>query len=73
MSFTSDGGKTGFDRNTFFTAMTESGIPASVSNHLIDSITTLSPSWNKLIEDSFLPEDLKNAYHRLISNRLRRL
>ncbi len=73
MSFTVGGEKTGFDRNTFLDAMTESGISEAISNHLIDKMTSHTPVWNTLIDQSFLPDDLKAAYRHLLSDRLGRL
>lgn len=70
MPFTVGGEKQGFDRLTFLTGMIESGVPESVSNHLIDKMASHSPVWNDLIEASFLPDDLKQAYHNLISQRI---
>lgn len=73
MTFTPGGVKTGFDRSTFISAMNESGISEPVANHLVEAMVTHSPSWYRLIEESFLPDDLKNAYRNLISDRLHRL
>lgn len=70
MPFTVGGEKIGFDRQTFLTGMIESGVPESVSNHLIDKMASHTPAWNNLIEASFLPDDLKQAYHNLISQRI---
>ena len=73
MSVTVGGEKTGFCRQTFLDAMTESGIPMGVSERLIDDMTTHATRWDILIEKSFLPEDLKMAYRRLLANRLSEL
>ena len=73
MSFTVGGAKTGFGRQTFLDAMEGSGIPKAVAELLIDKMTSNAPAWETLIEQSFLPEDLKMAYRQLLANRLGRL
>lgn len=73
LSFTIGGGKTGFGRQTFTDAMVASGIPPSVAERLINTMTANAPQWEMLIRHSFLPEDLKTAYFQLLANRLGRL
>ena len=73
MTFTTGGEKTGFDRETFLSAMTDSRMSRAVANHLIDRMVSHAPEWNDWIDKSFLPDDLKEAYHHLLSNRLNRL
>lgn len=73
LSFTVGGGKTGFGRQTFTDAMVASGIPPSVAERLINTMTANAPQWEMLIRHSFLPEDLKTAYFQLLANRLGRL
>ena len=73
MTFTTGGEKSGFDRNSFLSAMTGSGITATIANRLIDSMLSHFPNWKDLIDASFLPDDLKAAYHHLLSNRIDRL
>ena len=73
MSFTVGGKKSGFDRQTFLGSMTASGIPLTVAERLINTMTAHAPQWENLIEQSFLPEDLKTAYLHLLTNRLGRL
>ena len=73
MSFTVGGEKTGFGRQTFLDAMTGSGIPMGVSERLINDMTAHATQWDNLIEESFLPEDLKTAYRQLLAKRLREL
>jgi serine/threonine-protein kinase HipA len=73
MTFTIGGEKTGFDRSTFLTAMTDSGVTTVIANHLIDNMLSHSSNWNDLIDASFLPDEVKEAYHHLLSNRINRL
>lgn len=73
LSFTVGGAKTGFDRNTFLTAFTQSGIPAPVADRIIERMKGFLPIWKELIAKSFLPEKMKADYCRLIENRLGRL
>lgn len=60
----------GFDRNTFMTAFTQSGIPAAVANKMIDRMKGYFPEWKELIGQSFLPDGMKADYCRLLQNRL---
>ena len=70
MSFTVGGAKNGFDRNTFMTAFTQSGISVAVANKMIERLTSYRPLWTKLISQSFLPEKMKDAYCNLLNRRI---
>ena len=70
MSFTVGGQKSGFDRNTFITAFTQSGIPAAVANKMIERMKTCLPKWQELVAQSFLPEEMKANYNLLLSKRI---
>ena len=69
MSFMVGGEKSGFDRNTFITAFTQSGIPATVANKMIERMKTFLPKWKELISQSFLPEEMKIGYCALLDKR----
>lgn len=73
MSFTMGGTKSGFDRSTFMTAFTRSGIPAAVADKMIERMKSYLPEWKKLIDQSFLPEKMKADYGHLLSSRIERL
>ena len=70
MSFTVGGAKTGFDRNTFMTAFTQSGIPVAVADKMIERMKGCLPLWTELIGQSFLPEKIKTDYCSLLRNRI---
>ena len=70
MSFMVGGQKSGFDRNTFITAFTQSGIPVVVANKMIERMKGYLPKWEELIDISFLPDKMKVNYHQLLSKRL---
>ena len=70
MSFTVGGEKSGFDRNTFMAAFTQSGIPAAVADKMIERMKGCLPRWQKLISQSFLPEQMKADYCLLLSQRI---
>ena len=70
MSFTVGGTKNGFDRNTFMTAFTQSGIPAAVADKMIERMKGYLPNWTELIAQSFLPEKMKVEYNRLLNKRI---
>ena len=70
MSFAVGGGKSGFDRNTFMTAFTQSGIPVAVADKMIERMKGNLPRWQELISESFLPEKMKTDYCLLLSKRI---
>lgn len=69
MSFEVGGAKAGFGRSTFVTAFTQSGIPASVAEKMIERMRGCLPEWEELIDRSFLPEGMKAAYRELLRRR----
>ena len=73
MSFSVGGAKSGFDRSTFMTAFTRSGIPAAVADKMLDRMMGFVPAWKDLISQSFLPDKMKSGYYSLLDNRLSRL
>ena len=73
LSFTVGGAKSGFDRNTFVTAFTQSGIPATVVDKMIERIISYKPVWKELVGQSFLPEKMKADYCHLLDCRIEKL
>jgi len=73
MSFTVGGINSGFDRNTFMTAFTQSGIPAAVADKMIERMKGVLPQWIVLIDQSFLPEKMKADYKQLLSKRISKI
>ena len=73
MSFQVGGQKRGFDRSTFVAAMRESGMTEVQATALIERIASAHPAWKELIGESFLPDNMKTAYYRLLDERLSRL
>ena len=69
MSFTIGGEKSGFSRDTFMTAFTQSGIPAAVAGKMIERMKSNLPQWKELISWSFLPEQMKADYCALLEKR----
>lgn len=73
MTFSVGGKKTGFDSSTFLQAFTESGISTPVAERILTRMCSFQPQWNALIETSFLPKDLQDAYRTLIESRIVKL
>ncbi len=73
MSFTVGGQKNGFDRNTFITAFTQSGIPVAVAEKMIDRMKSNLTVWKELIAQSFLTDKMKSDYCSLLENRISRI
>ena len=73
MSFTVGGAKNGFDRSTFMSAFTQSGIPIAVANKMIERMKGFLPQWEELISQSFLSDKMKTDYCRLLNKRIKLL
>ncbi len=69
MSFSLGGKKNGFNRNTFMSAFTQSGIPATVADKMINRMAGYLPDWKRLISHSFLSEKMQIAYCSLLDKR----
>ena len=70
MSFEVGGTKSGFNRKTFMTAFTQSGIPMAVTDKMIERMKTFLPKWEALISQSFLPQKMKADYCQLLKKRI---
>ena len=73
MSFTVGGQKNGFDRQTFMTAFSQSGISAAVADKMIERMKGYLPKWKELISQSFLPDQMKASYCHLLDTRMNKL
>ena len=71
MSFTVGGNKNGFDRNTFMTAFTKSGISDILAKKMIERMKSHLPKWKEIINLSFIPEQMKVDYCSLLDQRVR--
>ena len=63
----------GFDRSSFLEAMAISDIDFKIGNKLINRLTKNQAKWLELIDNSFLSTDLKEAYRKLINERIERI
>ena len=63
----------GFDRSSFLEAMPISYIYFKIANKLINRLTKNQAKWLELIDNSFLSTDLKEAYRKLINERIERI
>lgn len=70
MSIEVGGSESGFDRNTFMTAISQSGISVAVADKMIERMKGYLPEWKKLIAQSFLPEKMKGDYCQLQNKRI---
>ena len=73
MSFSVGGAKNGFNRNTFMTAFTQSGIPTAIAEKMIERMKDNFPRWEELINQSFLPDIMKSSYILLLRKRIEQL
>ena len=70
MIFEVGGRKSGFGRETFIKAMTESGIGEKVAAKIISRLCACDSAWCEVIDSSFLSDNLKKEYKNLIHSRL---
>ena len=73
LALTLSGKKTKLCINDFLNAAKTMGLEENVVQRLIKSLHKALPKWQKLIQDSFLTEEKKQAYEELIISRLARL
>ncbi len=73
MSFSVGGAKNGFNRNTFMTAFTQSGISTSIAEKMIERMKGNLPKWEELINQSFLSDKMKSSYILLLRKRIGQL
>lgn len=67
------GKKSNLKLNDFLRSATTMGLEANVVLRLIDNMRKALPKWKSLIQSSFLSEDMKDRYERLIMSRMNRL
>ena len=67
------GRKSNLKLNDFLRAATTMGLEENVVLRLIDNMRKALPKWKSLIHSSFLSEDMKDRYERLIMSRMNRL
>ena len=70
MTFEVGGRKSGFGRETFIKAMTESGVGEKVAAKIISRLCACESAWCEAIDSSFLSDNLKREYKILIHSRL---
>jgi len=70
LALTLNGKKRKLRRSDFVKAATESGVGEKVINGIARKFTLAAPEWMSLIDNSFLPADMKRQYKRLIIRRL---
>lgn len=70
-----ENGKTigGFHRTSFIEAMEKSGIQTQIAEKIINKFFLYVNKWLALIDDSFLPKELKSDYKKLIKERMSRI
>lgn len=64
---------TGFSRPSFIDAMRDSGIEQKIAENIINKLIACRDGWNKIIDSSFITDELKGRYKQLIDERISRL
>ena len=73
LALTLNGKKSRIKAADFIIAMTKSGIEEIVVQRMMKKFAKLQSKWQNLIENSFLPDNLKKEYQSIIANRIERL
>lgn len=73
LALTLNGRKRKINRSDFETAMRASGLDGKVIANIFAKFHKSFPKWEKLIEESFLPSDMRLSLQSLIKSRLSRL
>lgn len=63
LALTLNGKKRRIRRSDFEKAMSESGMDDKAIANIFDRFIKAIPKWHELIEESFLPDELKSTYH----------
>lgn len=63
----------GYDGEAFVDAMVQSGIDRNIAANIVGRFRKFHNKWTDIIECSFLAEDLKEQFKRLVAERLSRL
>ena len=70
LALTLNGKKRKLTRHDFETAMLSSGLNEKVVSNIFRKFLRIYPQWETTIRNSFLPEDLQEAYWQLIQQRI---
>ena len=70
LAFTTGGPKKGFSPETFTKAMVASGLRSETADRIVHKMVSHLEVWITLIDASFLPDNLKQAYKALLKQRL---
>lgn len=73
LALTLNGKKKRIKREDFEKAMRDSGIDEKAIANLFARFSKAIPKWHELIDDSFLPTDLQEAYHDKIDTMAKRI
>lgn len=73
LALTLNGKKSKLTREDFEKAMMESGVDKKVVENIFRKFEKTYPKWKDIIRQSFLPDDMKEAYWKLIEERISRL
>ncbi len=70
LALTLDGKKSRIKPQNFINAMTKSGLNPKTAENIFKKFVKVAPKWYNFIDQSFLPEELKEEYKTIIANNL---
>jgi serine/threonine-protein kinase HipA len=68
-----DGKKKKINRQNFVRAMLNSGLSEKVIENIFKKFIKIVPKWNALIDESFLPDDLKERYKEIVAKNIAKI
>ena len=73
LALTLNGKKKKLKRTDFETAMKSAGIEEKVIENIFNRFAKTTSKWYEFIDISFLPNEVKTAYHKLIDSKLKQI
>ena len=73
LALTLNGKKRNINKSDFEIAMKSGGIDPKAVENIFNKFSNIIPNWHDFIAISFLPQDLKDAYHEIIEQRRKQL
>ena len=71
LALTLDGKKSNIKRQNFFNAMTNTGLDSKTINNIFNKFVKIAPKWTAFIQNSFLPDAMKQAYIQTIEDNIK--
>ena len=71
LALTLDGKKSNIKRQNFVNAMTNTGLDSKTIDNIFNKFVIIAPKWTAFIQNSFLPDAMKQAYIQTIEDNIK--